>query len=189
MYKLIAVTDRALCIDDFAGRIKNIAECGIDVILRAKDMDENSYKALLKQVGMKHIIPHSFADAAAELGYKRIHMPLQKLTEQPSLTDHFDVSVSIHSLKQLKVAEALGACAVTAGHVFETACKDGLPGRGLNFIRKIKAYSSVPVYAIGGISPENAASVIEAGADGVCVMSGFMRCGDISEYLRKFKLH
>ena len=43
------------------------------------------------------------------------------------------------------------------------------------------------MYAIGGITPDNAAEVLDAGADGVCVMSGFMRCGNISEYISSFK--
>ena len=187
MYKLIAVTDRALCEDDFVKRVKIIAECGVDVILRAKDMDEDSYRELLLLTGSEHIIPHYFAAPAKELGYGRIHLPLHKLIEQPDLSSRFDVSVSVHSLRQLRAAEKLGAAAVIAGHVFDTGCKSGIPGRGLNFIKKIKENSSIPVYAIGGISPENAARVIEAGADGVCVMSGFMRCGDIPEYIRRFK--
>ena len=45
----------------------------------------------------------------------------------------------------------------------------------------------IPVFAIGGISPGNIASVREAGAAGGCVMSGLMTCSSPSELLAAFE--
>ena len=45
----------------------------------------------------------------------------------------------------------------------------------------------IPVYAIGGISPENIAAVRAAGAKGACVMSGAMTCEDPAAFLASFK--
>ena len=47
--------------------------------------------------------------------------------------------------------------------------------------------TSLPVYAIGGITPQNAGMTAEAGAAGVCVMSGFMKCADPAELADKFR--
>jgi thiamine-phosphate pyrophosphorylase len=44
----------------------------------------------------------------------------------------------------------------------------------------------MPVYAIGGISPENFSQVMEAGASGACVMSGFMKSAQPKELMSKF---
>ena len=63
---------------------------------------------------------------------------------------------------------------MTAGHVFETDCKKGLPGRGLAFVQEVVQAVDIPVYGIGGICAANAPDVVRAGASGVCVMSGFM---------------
>lgn len=186
MCKLIAVTDRRLCKGDFTKRITAVSECGVDVILRAKELTENEYEKLLRSVLGERIIPHGFIGAARRAGCKRLHLPLSVLESNPSAAAEFQVSVSIHSLEQLKRAMELGAAAVTAGHVFETRCKEGLAGRGTGFIKEIKAASDIPVYAIGGISPQNAAEVIRAGVDGVCVMSGFMQCEDVGEYIKRF---
>lgn len=186
MYKLIAITDRKLCDTDYIERVREIADNGIEVILREKNVHRLDYGALLDRIGTHNIIPHSFYEEAQKRGCARIHMPLFVFERHPDLAETMQVSVSVHSLAQLQRAVELGACAVVAGHVFDTNCKAGLPGRGLDFIREISAASPVPVYGIGGITPDNAQSVIDAGADGVCVMSGFMECADVKEFISRF---
>ena len=79
-------------------------------------------------------------------------------------------------------AEALGCTYVTAGHVFDTDCKRGLPGRGLGFLKEVCGSVSIPVYAIGGIGPDNIADVRKTGAAGACVMSSAMVCADVQAY-------
>ena len=81
----------------------------------------------------------------------------------------------MHSAEQLEQAERLGAKYVTAGHIFVTNCKKGLPPRGLDFLRDMCERANVPVYAIGGINADNAEMALNAGADGVCVMSAIMQ--------------
>ena len=44
--------------------------------------------------------------------------------------------------------------------------------QGVDAIRRLKWAVGIPVIAIGGIKPENAKAVFEAGADGVAVSSG-----------------
>ena len=81
-------------------------------------------------------------------------------------------------------AQALGCTYITAGHVFETDCKKGLPGRGLAFIQKVSAAVEIPVYAIGGIAPSNVSQVKAAGASGVCLMSSLMVSEDAEGLMR-----
>ena len=85
------------------------------------------------------------------------------------------VGISTHSLEQVQEAEKCNASYVFFGHVFPTDCKKGVPPRGLHFLEKICHNASVPVYAIGGITPQNAAQAVKAGAAGVCVMSWGMQ--------------
>ena len=72
-----------------------------------------------------------------------------------------------------------GATQVILGTIFETECKKGLKGRGIEFVREISEYcrknGDIPVYAIGGITPENISLVKEAGARGGCMMSYMMK--------------
>ena len=52
---------------------------------------------------------------------------------------------------------------------------------GLDVLRDICEVVSIPVLAYGGITPENAASCIEAGASGIAVQSGIMRSSSPGE--------
>ena len=98
--------------------------------------------------------------------------------------NHFEIiGASCHSLEEAKEAERLGCTYITAGHIFLTDCKKGLPGRGLTFLQNICENVSIPVYAIGGISNENINDVRQTGAAGACIMSGFMKCNNIAEII------
>lgn len=191
MYKLICVTSRKIFYDtfgkeaDFAGRVREILDAGVKVILREKDMSEREYADLLRKIGRRDITAHTFASAAAEYGCREIHLPLPVL-EKCDINAFDIVGSSVHSEEEAIRAQDLGASYITAGHVFATDCKKGLPPRGTEFITDVRHAVNIPVYAIGGISPENAYKAIAAGADGVCVMSGFMRCGNVCEYVDSY---
>ena len=45
----------------------------------------------------------------------------------------------------------------------------------MNFLHDVSESVNIPVYAIGGINKNNIDSVIENGAYGACIMSGFMK--------------
>ncbi|MCM1577579.1 MAG: thiamine phosphate synthase [Ruminococcus sp.] len=193
MFKVICVTNRRLVNGDFIERMAEI--CGGDtppdrVILREKDMSGDDYHALAETVkGVCAGVPlsvHSHWDMRDISG--DIHLSYGDFTsgEFQAEKENFDLTgVSVHTPEEAEDAERLGADYVIAGHIFPTGCKKGLPPRGLDFLRQICGRANIPVYAIGGITPENAPLCIEAGAAGVCVMSGFMS-GDFSagDFLR-----
>lgn len=176
----ICVTNRRLCRGSFSEQLKRVAAGGTAdaILLREKDLPEEEYYALAEKVmkicedaGLPCIL-HTFHRVAAELGCRRIHLPIGILGEQEPCFDW--VGTSVHSVEQAKQVVSLGAGVLVAGHVFETDCKKGLPGRGTSFIHEISLVSELPVYGIGGIDVENAGDVVRAGASGVCIMSGFM---------------
>ncbi len=194
MSDIICVTNRALCEEDFLTRLTRIAAAGpAAIILREKDLPEDQYRKLASQVlaiCKNHGTPcilHSFTDAAIELGADAIHLPLHLLRE---MTDeqksHFRIiGASCHSTADAIKAQQLGCTYITAGHIFATDCKRGLPGRGLEFLKETCESVSIPVYAIGGISRHNIAAVRSAGAKGACIMSGLMRCEDVNSYIKE----
>lgn len=83
---------------------------------------------------------------------------------------------SVHSVLDAIEAEKLGASYLTAGHIFATDCKRGLPPRGTDFLKQVCEAVSIPVYAIGGIGFDDGKidRVCECGAAGACIMSAFM---------------
>ncbi|MBQ8134209.1 MAG: thiamine phosphate synthase [Clostridia bacterium] len=196
MYDIICVTDRKNCEGDFLAKIEEIAAAEPDsIILREKNLSENEYRCLAESVlkiCRKYSVPctlHSFYAVAAELGAKRLHLPLPVMRElDKTVKQQFEViGVSCHSAEEAIEAQKLGAGYITAGHIFATDCKAGLPGRGLSFLKDVCSAVEIPVYAIGGISGDNIAQVIQSGADGVCIMSGFMKCENTEMLVRELK--
>ena len=85
------------------------------------------------------------------------------------------IGTSIHSVEDAIFAESHGANYITAGHIFTTDCKKGLPGRGINWLKSICNAVSIPVYAIGGISDTNISMLSDCDIAGYCMMSASMQ--------------
>lgn len=188
MCKIICVTNRKMASGDFLERVALVAKSGADAImLREKDLKKEEYLALAEKVraicegeGVE-FIAHTYIDAA-HIG-ERFHCPLPMLKDVP---DPIIVGASCHSIGDVKKAASLGCGYVTVGHIFNTACHSGEAGRGTGIIAAAKEI--IPcVYAIGGINESNAEEVINADADGVCVMSGAMT-GDAPEFISGLRL-
>ena len=193
MSDILCVTNRKLCREDFLTRIARIAACHpAGIILREKDMDPEDYKELAaavmeicEQHGVRCIL-HSFTDAAISLQANAIHLPLHLLRELPQEQKaQFGVlGASCHSVGDALEAQALGCTYITAGHVFATDCKKGLPGRGVEFLERVCAAVEIPVCGIGGIDSDNIALVRNAGAKGACLMSSLMKTADVAGLLK-----
>ena len=182
---VIAVTNRKLCNRPFTEQLERVCRHHPRaLILREKDLSEHEYELLAEQVLEicgTHDVPcilHTYTEVARRLGCSRIHLPLPLFrTEASSLGDFSLVGTSVHSVEDAIEAEKLGASYLTAGHIYVTDCKKGLPPRGTGFLREVCLQVSVPVYAIGGIHPDEnqMKEIIDCGAAGGCIMSGMMQ--------------
>lgn len=182
---VIAVTNRTLCQRPFTEQVERVCRFQPKaLILREKDLTENEYELLAKKVlELCHIyripcILHTYPEAARRLDCHNIHLPLPLLRKFASQLDDFTlVGTSVHSVDEASEAERLGADYITAGHIYATDCKKGLPPRGTSFLQEVCRRVSIPVYAIGGIhlNPEQLEEVKNCGAAGACIMSGMMR--------------
>jgi thiamine-phosphate pyrophosphorylase len=86
------------------------------------------------------------------------------------------LGVSTHNPEQLREADLTSADYLAIGPVFATSSKQNPdPVVGLEGVRRARALTRKPLVAIGGITRANAASVIEAGADSVAVISDLLR--------------
>ena len=115
---------------------------------------------------------------AKKLKCNAIHLPLFILRENSANLSEFKIiGTSVHSVEEAIEAQNLGATYISAGHIFATDCKKGVPPRGLDFLKKVCQSVTIPVYAIGGIklSSEQMNDIIECGAKGGCIMSGMMK--------------
>ena len=83
-------------------------------------------------------------------------------------------------------AVAAGVDYVAFGAVFASGTKPEARRASLDLIRQARAELSLPIVAIGGITSRNAASVIEAGADCVAVISALFESDNIKQTAERF---
>ena len=97
------------------------------------------------------------------------------------------IGISTHGLDQALEAAKTSATYIAVGPIFSTTSKKNPdPAVGLEGLREIRPYLIQPIVAIGGITVENAAEVIAAGANSVAVISDLLRADDISGRTRRF---
>ena len=184
----IVITNRALVQGDFLMQMEKVVRLHPHaLILREKDLTDEEYEQLagkVLEICHKENVAcflHSRISVAHRLGCRRIHISvplLLAMSEEERLqlrTDFQEISVSCHSMEDMNIAVKNGATQIILGTIFETECKKGLKGKGTEFVREICSQCPVPVYTIGGMNLERLADVMDAGAAGGCMMSGFMK--------------
>lgn len=97
------------------------------------------------------------------------------------------IGISTHNLEQAIKAEQEGADYIAFGPIFGTTTKaDTEDAKGLEALREVRKNINIPVVSIGGINLDNMKSVLDAGADGVAVISAIVKAENIEEASRRF---
>ncbi len=97
------------------------------------------------------------------------------------------IGASVHSDEEARRAREAGASFAVFGHVWETASKEGLAPRGLEGLSSaVRAAAPMPVFAIGGITPERVAECLATGAHGVAILRALLEPEDPRPALRRF---
>lgn len=184
----IVITNRHLVQGDFLKQLEKVTKLHLHaLILREKDLTDDAYESLAKKVfdlckreDITFFL-HTKIEIARKIGCQNIHLSIPVLkglseTEKKALTEDFcEISISCHSMEDVEIAMAGGATQIILGTIFETECKKGVLGKGVEFVREICQKCPLPVYAIGGMNLQRLPLVIDAGAAGCCMMSGFMQ--------------
>jgi thiamine-phosphate pyrophosphorylase len=88
------------------------------------------------------------------------------------------IGISTHNVVQAREAEAAGADYIGFGPIFQTTSKEVGPLQGSENLRLLRHSVNIPILAIGGIRPDNLAETMQAGADGVAVISAVLSAPD-----------
>src|SRR5690625_48160 len=110
-----------------------------------------------------------------------------------------DVSLVIITLSSLKIgryvhyiadvvkAEEKSTHYLLFVHIYETSSKLGIPPKGLQDLQYMNDNISIPLIAIGGITPENTKEIVQKGVAGIAVMSGILLSADPKETVKKYR--
>jgi thiamine-phosphate pyrophosphorylase len=149
------------------------ADGGATVLqLRLKDAPTDELVRLGHALGRlgPELVVNDDVDAALELGCG-VHLGQNDPGAERAVAASLPLGISARTRREAAVAEFGGASYVGAGPVWATPSKrDAGEPIGLDGLRDICLSVSVPVVAIGGIDPSNAADCIRAGASGVAVV-------------------
>jgi thiamine-phosphate diphosphorylase len=185
-FRLLVIADRGVCAtdDEFLARVDRLgAAPGLWLQLRVKTvpLDERALLLtaaadLLGEARARALVNGTLAEAR-DLGCAGAHYP--EIALPPELDDHpgLLVGASVHAPAARQAAEEAGVDYVIAGSVFAPSSKPG-DGRGLKWLGAMVRGSTIPVIAIGGITPDNARDCLAAGAYGVAVLGGIFRADD-----------
>jgi len=130
-------------------------------------------------------------DIALAVGADGVHLGQQDLPYQAArrlLGKEKIIGITVHNLKEARLAQKIGADYIAASPVFSTGTKsDAGKPLGLALFKDIAGGVSIPVVAIGGINLKNAPLVIKAGASALCAISAVVTKRDVKKETRKFQ--
>jgi thiamine-phosphate pyrophosphorylase len=118
------------------------------------------------------------ADLCLAAGFDGVHVGQEDLSPEGArrvIGLDLILGVSTHNPEQLREADWSFVDYIAFGPVFATSSKENPdPVVGISGVRQARALTSKPLVAIGGITRQNARSVIDAGADSVAVISDLL---------------
>jgi thiamine-phosphate pyrophosphorylase len=123
------------------------------------------------------ILVNSRVDVALAAGAAGVHLPSNSPAPRswrPLVPKGFLIGVSCHTKEEVQTADEQGADYVVFGPVFAPLSKGSdLAPRGLDRLAEAVALTNLPVLALGGVTNENAALCVAAGAKGIAGISLF----------------
>jgi thiamine-phosphate pyrophosphorylase len=171
---------RRYCITDSLEVAARAARAGVEMIqIRAKELSARALAELVRGAVagalQSKILVNTRTDVALACGAHGVHLPSGSMapdTVRRITPAGFLIGVSCHAIEELRAAEREGADFAVYGPVFPSVTKSITP-IGLKAFREAAASVRLPVYALGGVTAQNASQCIAVGAAGVSGISLF----------------
>jgi thiamine-phosphate pyrophosphorylase len=195
--RLYVILDAALLTIPESECARQLVDAGVRMLqyrnkaASSRDLLESSKRLaseLLPQ-GLRFIV-NDRADVAALADASGVHVGQEDLDVEEArvvIGESKLVGISTHNRAQFEQAAATSADYIAVGPIFSTSTKSNPdPVVGTEFVRQVRPLTDKPIVAIGGITLERAAGVVQAGADSVAVISDILRAPDPGARARQF---
>jgi thiamine-phosphate pyrophosphorylase len=183
-------------------KVKVAAAAGVDWIQireqhpSGRELAELANEALRVAPAPCRVLINDRLDVACAVGAAGVHLTEQsisladarKFARERGLPASFLVGASTHSLDAARAAADSGANYIIFGPVFSTPSKAAYgPPQGIERLATICRSASIPVLAIGGITPENAGECIAAGVSGIAAIRIFQEAADLPAVVHQLR--
>ena len=172
--------------------ISNVAELGVDpfmislqaqldaglrlIQLREKNLSRDELRELaLRVIALAHargakVLLNGDVELAQEVGADGVQLTSTQLTELTERTTLDWCAASCHNAAELRRAEELGCDFALLSPVLPTKSHPGAPHLGWENFAAIAAGSSIPVYALGGLTQDDMQTAWQNGAHGISLL-------------------
>ena len=190
MFKLCLVTDEKLCMGrSLPDIVRKAVEGGVTMVqLREKNADTRTFieKAfILKEILNPFRVPliiNDRVDVALAVKADGIHigqkdMPYELLKK--IIPESMIVGLSVETMEQIQMANNYKVDYLGISPIFATPTKTDTSGCwGIEGLKKARNSTNHKLIAIGGISNTNVKTIIDAGANGIAVVSAICSAED-----------
>ena len=163
---------------------RNTRASGCELFETSRELAE-----YLNPIGV-HFIVNDRADVAVLAGAGGVHVGQDDLGVEQArrvVGEGKWVGISTHNAGQFRSALETSADYIAVGPIFATGSKENPdPVVGVGFVRETRAMTDRPIVAIGGITLERAAEVIEAGADSMAIISDILGAENVGQRARQY---
>lgn len=197
LHGLYAITDPVLMSDNFLQMAEQAIQSGISVLQyrnktatnQQQEIEARELASLCKKNNVLFLINDN-AELALKVDADGVHLGQSDgsiMQARAVLGDDKIIGVTCHNKIELaQSAEQQGADYVAFGRFFTSKTKPAASFADMAILTEAKKSLSIPLVAIGGITAENAASVLQNGADMLAVIHGIFAQDDIPAAIQKF---
>lgn len=197
-FHLYVIGNQKLCAPKMLPLVlKQAVQTGVKAVqVREKQMAPRDFYRLCEDVQNSvsqygtQVFVNDRADIAAAVGAAGVHLTERSVpvpVARRILGDEALIGVSVHSGEGALTAQGGGADFVVFGPVYQSLSHPETAAVGVGQLEQICSLVDIPVFALGGITPDNAKPCLEAGAHGVACIGAVVGAKSLRSAVRAFK--
>ena len=172
---------------------ENVCRANIDILqFRNKILNDNEFYKIslnLRNITLKYnvkFIINDRCEIALRVNADGIHLGQRDLIEKARYLNNLKeknmiIGISTHNIEEINIAKKYTPDYISIGPIFPTPLKPEYMVVGVEFIKKVKKLTDIPIVTIGGINENNIEDVLKNGADAIAVIRAIFEKNSLDE--------